>query len=101
MSRRNRHAFDTLSRDLVVRATDRMETLRSLVERSDSDGREAWERTLDHLRGLNNRAIARIEAAHLADDDAWPFARSRADQAMMDLMHALDEFDGRLRLLAA
>ncbi|CBS86802.1 hypothetical protein [Azospirillum lipoferum] len=101
MSRRNRHAFDTLSRDLVLRATDRMETLRSMVERAGSDRRETWERTLDRLRGLNNRAIARIEAAHLADDDAWPFARAQADQAMMDLMRALDDFDGHLRLLAA
>ncbi|BAI71822.1 hypothetical protein AZL_011840 [Azospirillum sp. B510] len=101
MSRRNRQAFDTLSRDLVLRATDRMETLRSMVERADSDRRETWERTLDRLRGLNNRAIARIEAAHMADDDAWPFARAQADQAMMDLMRALDDFDGHLRLLAA
>ncbi|MBP2303015.1 hypothetical protein [Azospirillum picis] len=101
MSGRNRQAFDTLSRDLVLRATDRMETLRSLVERSDIAGREAWERTLDQLRGLNNRAIAHIEAARIADDDAWRFARARAEQAMMDLMRALDDFDGRLRRLAA
>jgi hypothetical protein len=101
MSRRNRQAFDTLSRELVLRATDRMETLRSMVERAGSDRRETWERTLDCLRGLNNRAIARIEATHMADDDAWPFARAQADQAMMDLMRALDEFDGHLRLLAA
>lgn len=100
MSRRNRQAFDTLSRDLVLRATDRMETLRSMVERADSNRRETWERTLDRLRGLNNRAIARIEAAHMADD-AWPFARAQADQAMMDLMRALDDFDGHLRLIAA
>ena len=53
MSRRNRQAFDTLSRDLVLRTTDRMETLRSMVERADSNHRETWERTLDRLRGLN------------------------------------------------
>lgn len=101
MSRRERQAFDALSRDLVLHATDRMDRLRSTVERFEINGRETWERTLDSLRGLRNRATARIEAAHLADDDAWPFLRARADQAMTELMRALDDIDHRLQRLAA
>ncbi|MBP2229307.1 hypothetical protein [Azospirillum agricola] len=101
MSSRERQAFDALSRDLVLHAADRMERLRSTVERAEIEGREMWERTLDSLRGLRNRASGHIEAARRADDDAWPFARARADQAMRELMHALDDIDGRLQRLAA
>ncbi len=101
MSDQERQAFDTRARDRVAQATERMNQLRSTVERSDPKGREAWERTLDGLRGLHNRAAARIEAAHLADDDAWPSARGRADQALGELLDALDEIDHRLQRLAA
>ncbi len=98
---RERQAFEALSHDLVLHASDRMEHLRSTVERAEIDGRELWERTLDSLRGLRNRAIAHIEAAHRTDDDAWPFARARADQAMTELMRALDDLDSRMQRLAA
>lgn len=101
MSDQERQSFDTQARDRVAQATERMNQLRSTVERSDPKGREAWERTLDSLRGLQNRATARIEAAHLADDDAWPSSRGRADQALGELIDALDEIDHRLQRLAA
>jgi len=101
MSSRERQSFDTLSRNLIQHATDRMERLRSTVERADIDGREAWERTLDSLRGLRNRASGHIEAARRTDDDAWPFARARAEQALSDLMRALDDIGGRFQRLAA
>ncbi len=101
MSNRERQAFDTLSRDLIQHATNRMERLRSTVERADIVGRDVWERTLDTLRGLRNRACGHIEAAHRADDDAWPFARARADQAISELMRTLDDVDGRLQRIAA
>lgn len=101
MITRERQAFETLSRDLIQHAANRMERLRSTVERTEIQGREAWERTLDSLRGLRNRATAHIEAAHRADDDAWPFARARADQVMVELMRALDDIDRQVQRLAA
>lgn len=101
MNNRERQSFDALSRDLIRHATDRMERLRSSVERADISGREAWERTLDSLRGLRNRASGHIEAARRADDDAWPFARARAEQAMSELTRAIDDIGGRFQRIAA
>ncbi|CAO3431044.1 hypothetical protein [Azospirillum doebereinerae] len=97
MITRERQAFETLSRDFIQHAANRMEHLRSIVERAEIDGREMWEHTLDGLRGLRNRATAHIEAAHRADDDAWPFARARADQVIVELMRALDDIDRRVQ----
>ncbi|WP_168220346.1 hypothetical protein [Azospirillum thermophilum] len=101
MSCRTRQAFDQLCRDLLDQATERMDRLRSFVERSGGAGREGWERMLDNLRGERNRATARIEAARLADDDTWPTARAQADQAITDLMECIDDLDRRLQRLAA
>lgn len=106
MSCRQRQAHDTLCRDLLLHATDRLDRLRSLVERwpqlgREDRGRENMERTLDALRGLLNRVTGRIEAAHLATDDAWPFARAMADQAIEELVANLDAAEARLKRAAA
>lgn len=101
MSGRDRQAFETLCRDLVLHMEDRMERLRSIVERAELDGREGWERTLDNLRGQWNRTLARMEAAHIASDEAWSFARSKAEQAIAELVRAIDELDGSLKRAAA
>ncbi|MBP2293471.1 hypothetical protein [Azospirillum rugosum] len=101
MSCRQRQAHDTLCRDLLFHATDRLDRLRSLVERRTQPDREDMERTLDALRGLLNRVTGRIEAAHLATDDAWPFARAMADQAIEELVASLDAAEARLKRAAA
>ena len=101
MSCRQRQAHDTLCRDLLLHATGRTDRLRHLVERWTQPDREDLERTLDTLRGLLNRVTGRIEAAHLASDDAWPFARAMADQAIEDLLTSLDAAEARLKRAAA
>lgn len=101
MSGRDRQAFEILCRDLVLYIEDRMEGLRCIVERAELDGREVWERTLDALRGQWNRTLARMEAAHTSPDESWAFARAKAEQAVSELVRAIDEIDGRLQRAAA
>lgn len=98
---RQRQAHDALCRNLVLNAAERLDRLRSLVERSGLREREAMERTLDTLRGLRNRVAARIEAGHLATDDTWPFARAQADQAINELMSGIDALEHQLKRVAA
>ena len=101
MSCRQRHGHEALCRDLLLRAEDRLEQLRSTVERGDRNGRLGLERALDGARGLHNRVLARIEAARQASDDAWPFARAQADQAVGDLIQAIDDLERQLSRAAA
>lgn len=101
MRGRQRQAYDLLCRDLVLHAAERLDRLRTLVERSGLQDREELERTLDTLRGQRNRVTARIEAAHLATDDAWPFARAKADQAIEEMMSGIDAIENQLKRAAA
>ena len=106
MSCRNRHAHDANCRDLLHATADRLDRLRSLVERSGPElretmSREEMERTLDALRGQHNRLSARVEAARIATDDAWAFSRAIADQAADELVNGLDSMEARLKRVAA
>ncbi|WP_448207903.1 hypothetical protein [Azospirillum sp. sgz302134] len=101
MSCRQRQAHDSLCRDLLLHASDRLDRLRTQVERWNQNDREQLERTLDALRGLLNRVAGRVEAAHLANDEAWPFARAMADQAVDELVAGLDAAEVRLKREAA
>lgn len=101
MRRRQRQAHDVLCRDLVLHTAERLDRLRTLVERSGLHDREEFERRLDTLRGLRNRVMARVEAAHLAADDAWPFARATADQAIEELVNGIDAIENQLKRAAA
>jgi hypothetical protein len=101
MTGHKRQAFDRFCRDLLQHAGDRLERLRSSVERRGEEERLDLERALDELRGRRNRLMARVEAAHQASDDAWPFARAQTDQAIGDLVSGLDELEARLRRVAA
>ncbi|HYH18067.1 MAG TPA: hypothetical protein VD995_05560 [Azospirillum sp.] len=101
MTGRKRQAYDSFCRDLLQHASDRLERLRSSVERRGEEERLDLERALDELRGRRNRLMARVEAARQASDDAWPFARAQADQAVGDLVGGLDELENRLQRAAA
>lgn len=106
MGCRNRHAYDVKCRDLLQETADRLDRLRSLVERSGPEVREAMsrqemERTLDALRGQHNRLSARVEAARIATDDAWAFARAVADQAAEELVSGIDHLEAGLSRKAA
>lgn len=92
----NRQAHNAQCRDLILAATERLDRLRHAVERSGADRREELERTLDTLRGLHNRAMARAEAAHMVTDDAWPYARLNADETIQELVRAMDALESRL-----
>jgi len=100
MTRRRRQAHEGLCRDLLAQAEARLEALRTAAERSDGNRLEL-ERALDHARGLCNRVLARVEAARQASDDAWPFARAQADQAIAEMTQAIAEVDQRLSRAAA
>jgi hypothetical protein len=100
MTRRRRQAHEALCRDFLAQTGDRLEQLRSAAERSTANRLEL-ERALDHARGLGNRVLARVEAARQASDDAWPFARAQADQAIADMAQAIAELEQALSKAAA
>ncbi|WP_448189069.1 hypothetical protein [Azospirillum sp. sgz301742] len=100
MSRQKRHGHEARCRDLLAHAEGRLEQLRSVVERRAGE-RLDLERALDHARGLCNRVLARVEAAHQASDDSWPFARAHADQAVSEMLQAIDELERQLSRAAA
>ncbi|MFD1627525.1 hypothetical protein [Azospirillum griseum] len=106
MNQQERDAFDSRARVQLTTITNQMNDLRTTVERFDGrsrdiTGREPLERALDSLRGLRNRAAARIEAAHQADDDAWPTARAHAERALREAQGVLDDMSARLHAQAA
>lgn len=98
---RQRQAHDSKCRDFLQNSGDRLDRLRSLAERSAPDGREELERALDALRGQHNRLAARVEAARMANDDAWAFARASVDQAVEEVTAGLDSIEFRLNRAAA
>ncbi|WP_029010494.1 hypothetical protein [Azospirillum halopraeferens] len=101
MKARQRQTYVTQCRTTIAMAGERLEMLRRAVERRDAAERVSLERMLDTLRGRRNRAMARVESAHQASDEAWPFARAGADQAIAELASGLDELEARLDRAAA
>lgn len=97
MSVQRRDTHEAHCRERLQTATRGLDDLRSIVERLRSEDQGDFERALDGLRGLHNRALARLEAARLAPPDSWPLARAQADQALDDLARRLDEVEGRLQ----
>jgi hypothetical protein len=94
---------------IIHQATQRMEGLRTTVERlaewrgnPDCEAqRSELERALDRVRGNRNRALARLEAVRLAEDDSWVFSRSHADQAIATFCQSVDEVESHLHRAAA
>lgn len=101
MNEDRRQAHHTACRNTIVLLGERLERLRQSVERHDPAERQGLERTLDALRGQRNRVMARAEEAFQTSDDAWPFARARADQAIAELVDGLDALEARLSRAAA
>ena len=96
MSEGNRKAHELRCRDYISRASFRMDVIRSTIERVAVPNRPDVERELDRLRGLRNRALARAEAARLADDDAWDTIRTQLDRAIQALNFELGALESRL-----
>lgn len=97
MSVQRRDTHEAQCRDRLTSATRRLDDLRNTVERLRRDDRGEFERALDGLRGLHNRALARLEAARLAQPESWPLARAQADQALDDLTRRLDEVESHIQ----
>ncbi|HRQ83157.1 MAG TPA: hypothetical protein PKZ97_18750 [Azospirillaceae bacterium] len=93
--------YQDLRRRIAV-AAEQLETLRAVAERLPPARRREAEALLDRLRGLLNRALARLEAARIADNDPWRVqaARSDAQSAAEDLFGELAQAEGRLPLAA-
>lgn len=96
MNERRRDAIVSLCRDHIARVSFRMDVIRSTVERLSLPDRQSIERELDRLRGLRNRALARAEAARLADDDSWDGAQAQLDQTIQALNSELGALETRL-----
>lgn len=93
--------YQDLRRQIAV-AAGQLETLRAVAERQPPARRREAETLLDQLRGLLNRALARLEAARIADNDPWRVqaARSDAHSAAEELFDELARAEGRLPLAA-
>lgn len=89
------------SHERIQEATRRLEELRSRAERQPAGRRHELERSLDHLRGRRNRALARLEDCRLASDDAWPSARNQASAALNELLDGIAEVEHCLQRVAA
>lgn len=93
--------YQDLRRQIAV-AAEQLETLRAVAERQPAARRREAETLLDQLRGRLNRALARLEAARIADNDPWRMqaARSDAQSAAEELFDELARAEGRLPLAA-
>lgn len=85
-------------RRIVLQAAEKLEELRREAERLPAARRREAEPALDHLRGLLNRATARLEAARMAGEDPGRFAQARpgAAAALNELLHELAGMENRL-----
>lgn len=102
LSSRGAPGFYQDLRRRIVDAAEQLETLRAVAERQPSARRREAETLLDQLRGRLNRALARLEAARIADNDPWRMqaARSDAQSAAEELFDELARAEGRLPLAA-
>lgn len=93
--------YKDLRRKISV-AAEQMEALRAAAERQPPPRRREAENLLDQLRGLLNRALARLEAARMASDDPWRVnaARLEAQSAAEELFDELSQAENRLPLAA-
>lgn len=107
LSSRDTPGFYKDLRRRILAAAEQMETLRATAERQPLARRREAEGLLDRLRGLLNRALARLEAARLeaarmAGDDPWRVqaARLAAQSAAEELFDELTRAEDRLPLAA-
>lgn len=89
------------SHERLLDAARRLEALRSHVERQPAERRHDLERTLDRLRGLRNRALARLEDCRRASGDVWPAIRNQATTAVDELVAGITEVEAMLERMAA
>ncbi|MDR3517950.1 MAG: hypothetical protein P4M00_19275 [Azospirillaceae bacterium] len=73
-------------------AVARLDRWRESVHHFTPGQRVDAERALDCLRGLCNRVLARLEDVRRADGDSWEMFKARADQALRQLIEALDRY---------
>lgn len=102
LSSRDTPGFYKDLRRRILAAAEQMETLRAAAERQPLARRREAEGLLDRLRGLLNRALARLEAARMAGDDPWRVqaARLAAQSAAEELFDELTRAEDRLPLAA-
>lgn len=102
LSSRETPGFYQDLRRKISAAAEQMEALRAAAERQPPSRRREAENLLDQLRGLLNRALARLEAARMAYDDPWRVntARLEAQSAVEELFDELSQAENRLPLAA-
>lgn len=98
---RERQAHVATCHARIQETTRRLDELRSRAERQRGGRRQDVERTLDRLRGLRNRALARLEDCRRAGGDAWPSIRNQATTAVDELVDGLAEVEAMLERVAA
>lgn len=88
--------FEARARGRVAEAAERLDEMRRWVERQPSARRGEYEPALDHLRGLLNRAKARLERVRMASDGLADSARSSAAEALDELWENVHDLENRL-----
>lgn len=91
----DRRAWFTHREQELRQIGQRLDVWRRAAARVQRDRRQDFERGLDHLRGLLNRAVGRLEAVRRVGDDTWRNARVAADAAVTALSESYQEFETR------
>lgn len=72
---------------------ERLDRLRAATERLGTDRKLLLEPALDDMRGMRNRAEAKLEDVRRTSDDAWPVFKVHADGAIESLRSAIHRFE--------
>ena len=101
MNAQDKRAWELARRNEIEEFTVRLEALRKSTFYLTGDVRLDAERSLDELRGLINRALARIEAIRFSHDDTWRLARQPAETAFARARETFEELEAKLFRRAA
>lgn len=88
--------FADVARRRIADASRRLDEMRQWVERQPGARRSEYEPTLDRIRGLLNRAKARLERVRMASDGLVDSARGSAVEALDELCENVHDLESRL-----
>lgn len=94
-------AYLTFAEAALASLDERLDRLHAVAARLVPERRSAAERMLDTLRGIRNRAGAKVEGVRRAPEDAWSDVKVHAEAAVAELRAAVDRLEALLRPEAA
>ena len=93
MARRMKQVYVSRAAEDLRILAERLDRLRAATERLGADRKLLLEPALDDMRGMRNRAEAKLEDVRRAPDDAWSVFKVHADGAIENLKLAIHRFE--------